>query len=181
MLQGHRVTLGRSPTNDVVLDHDGTISSLHAVLESYAGGWTLRDLGSRNGTYVDGTQLVTEQALRGGTEVRLGGTRIVFRSRTTPPSERTESGIVAPTLTPRERDVVRALCRPLFGSEMFRQPATVKDIAAALVVSDGAVKQHLGNLYDKFGIDPRQRSRLTLANEALRRGAVTPAELIRGD
>jgi pSer/pThr/pTyr-binding forkhead associated (FHA) protein len=179
MLRGERVTVGRAPSNDVVLDHDGTVSSLHAVLECYAGGWTLRDLGSRNGTLVGGTRIVAERALRGGDELRVGGTRIVFRrSAGTPPTERTVTGERAPQLTPRERDVVRALCRPLFGADAFRQPATVREIAAVLVVTEGAVKQHLGNLYDKFGLDPQQRGRLVLANEALRRGAVTPAELI---
>jgi hypothetical protein len=181
LLQGDRVTVGRAPSNDVVLDHDGTVSSLHAVLERYAGGWTLRDLGSRNGTLVGGERIVAERALRSGEDVRIGDTRIVFRqSAGTPPTERTVTGERAPQLTPRERDVVRALCRPLFGTDgaaPFRQPATVRQIAATLVVSEGAVKQHLGNLYDKFGLGA-ERGRLLLANEALRRGAVTPADLL---
>jgi DNA-binding NarL/FixJ family response regulator len=46
------------------------------------------------------------------------------------------------------------------------------------VVSEAAVKQHLAHLYDKFGIsDGGERRRVRLANEALRRGAVTIALL----
>jgi DNA-binding CsgD family transcriptional regulator len=47
-----------------------------------------------------------------------------------------------------------------------------------LVITQAAVKQHLANLYDKFGVaatDANRRARL--ANEALRRGAVSLTEL----
>ena len=53
-----------------------------------------------------------------------------------------------------------------------------KTIADELVITQAAVKQHLANLYDKFGVaatDANRRARL--ANEALRRGAVSLAEL----
>lgn len=60
----------------------------------------------------------------------------------------------------------------------FSEPASTRDIAAALVVSEAAVKQHLSNLYDKFGIfTGTDRRRVRLANEALRRGAVSLAEV----
>ena len=62
---------------------------------------------------------------------------------------------------------------------MFRAPASVRDIAGSLVVTDAAVKQHLGRLYDKFELDADRRNRLELANEALRRGAVSPGDLLR--
>ena len=61
---------------------------------------------------------------------------------------------------------------------MFTEPASTRAIADELVISQAAVKQHLANLYDKFGVasdDSNRRSRL--ANDALRRGAVSLAEL----
>jgi DNA-binding NarL/FixJ family response regulator len=61
---------------------------------------------------------------------------------------------------------------------MFTEPASTRTIADELVVSHAAVKQHLANLFDKFGIgtaDPNRR--LQLANSAIRRGAVTIADL----
>jgi DNA-binding NarL/FixJ family response regulator len=81
-------------------------------------------------------------------------------------------------LTARERDVLLALCRPLLDRDMFTEPAPTRAIAEELVITQAAVKQHLVNLYDKFGVaadEPNRRSRL--ANEALRRGAVSLAEL----
>ena len=57
-------------------------------------------------------------------------------------------------------------------------PPRPAHVAAALVVSEAAVKQHLLRLYDKFDLDPAStRRRVELANAALQRGAVTPAEL----
>ena len=46
-----------------------------------------------------------------------------------------------------------------------------------LYVTEAAVKQHLQNLYDKFSIPTEGDRRVRLANEALRRGAVTIAQL----
>ena len=48
-----------------------------------------------------------------------------------------------PELTRRERDVVVALCRPALDGEVFTEPATVREMAAELVVTDAAIKQHL--------------------------------------
>ena len=77
------------------------------------------------------------------------------------------------SITPRERDVLIALCRPLASNEPFPQPASSRAIAAELVVSEAAVKQHLLNLYDKFGVpDGTDNRRLQLASVAIRAGAV---------
>jgi tetratricopeptide (TPR) repeat protein len=80
----------------------------------------------------------------------------------------------APELTRRERDVLVALCRPLRDDEVFTSPASVHEIAAALVVTDAAVKQHLAHLYDKFEIrEAGAKRRLALAREAIRLGVVS--------
>jgi DNA-binding NarL/FixJ family response regulator len=74
--------------------------------------------------------------------------------------------------------VLVALCRPLLDRDMFTEPASTRAIADELVITQAAVKQHLANLYDKFGIqagDSHRRARL--ANEALRRGAVSMTQL----
>jgi DNA-binding NarL/FixJ family response regulator len=50
-------------------------------------------------------------------------------------------------------------------------------MARGLYVTEAAVKQHLQNLYDKFAIPAEGDRRVRLANEALRRGVVTLAQL----
>jgi class 3 adenylate cyclase len=89
------------------------------------------------------------------------------------------SGLEAtpPELTRRERDVLLALCRPALDFDVFTEPASVREIALSLVVTEAAVKQHLLHLYDKFGItETADRRRVRLAREAIRRGAVALAD-----
>jgi hypothetical protein len=83
----------------------------------------------------------------------------------------------APDLTRRERDTLVALCRPLLAADTFTEPASVREIAAELVVTEAAVKQHLSNLYSKFEIAKEARRRLLLANEAIRAGAISASDL----
>ena len=70
-----------------------------------------------------------------------------------------------------------ALCAPLADGDVFTEPSSVREIAAALQVSDAAVKQHLANLYDKFGVVEGDRRRSRLANAALDSAAVTVADI----
>ncbi len=79
-LDGDRLTLGRSPGCTLAFPADESMSRYHAELARASGGWSLRDVGSSNGTYVNGSRLQTEQLLRSGDEVSLGDTRLVFRS-----------------------------------------------------------------------------------------------------
>lgn len=82
-------------------------------------------------------------------------------------------------ITPRERDVLVALCRPAATPELFVEPASVREVAHALDVTEAAVKQHLLNLYDKFGIAlGEERRRVALARQALRSGVIGLAELV---
>jgi len=53
------VQIGQGPRNDIVLDDD-SVSTRHARLEFLDGGWMLTDLGSRNGTFVEGNRLAPE-------------------------------------------------------------------------------------------------------------------------
>jgi hypothetical protein len=62
--------VGRDPGCDVVLA-DGSVSRRHARIERRGAVWYLVDLGSANGTFVNGAR-VSEAALSGGAEVRFG-------------------------------------------------------------------------------------------------------------
>jgi DNA-binding CsgD family transcriptional regulator len=179
VLDAERLSVGKARSNDIVLDSDPTVSRMHAVLERFAGGWCVRDMAARNGTFVNGQRLLGDRQLRGGDEIRLGATRLVFMAEGLDPDEtETQAARSAPALTPRERDVLVALCLPLASGDLFTEPAPIRQIAESLVVTEAAVKQHLLHLYDKFGIysGPGTR-RVRLANEAIRRGAIGVGEL----
>ena len=179
MLAADRLTVGSDAGNDLAVPADRTVSRLHAVFERYPAGWCVRDLGSRNGTFVNRRRIFAEQVLRDADEIAIGGARFVYRvGEPAADGPETAAAQPLPELTRREREVLVQLCRPILGGDMFTEPASSREIAVALVVTDAAVKQHLAHLYDKFGIpadEPRRRIRL--ANEAIGRGAVTIADL----
>jgi pSer/pThr/pTyr-binding forkhead associated (FHA) protein len=73
-LSGLRI--GRSPDNDVILN-EPMVSRHHAEIVQREGVYGIRDLGSTNGTYVDGVR-VFERALQSGNRVRVGLAEFVF-------------------------------------------------------------------------------------------------------
>ncbi len=77
LIPGQTVTIGRAPTNQVVVKDD-RCSRAHAEIFLADGQWTLRDLDSRNGTAV-GNRLVSEDYhLKPGDVIRIGRSRIDF-------------------------------------------------------------------------------------------------------
>ena len=180
-LDRDRLSIGKDPSNDLPFDDDRTVSRLHAVLERFPAGWCITDLGSSNGTFVNGERVWATRRLRHGDEVRVGQARLVLRDVDDNAASVPDTVVGPPALTGRERDVLRILCRPLLARDLFTEPASVRDIATQLVISEAAVKQHLSNLYVKFGLnDGTSNRRSRLANEALRRAAVTLADLDPG-
>jgi pSer/pThr/pTyr-binding forkhead associated (FHA) protein len=174
-LDSERLTVGTLETNELIVPADG-VSRVHAAFERFGDTWTVRDLGSRNGTFVNGARIISEHALHPGDEILLGRLRLVFRG----PARGTETAAIsqAPALTQRERDVLVALCRPLLTGDAFTEPASTRAIAAELVVSEAAVKQHLSRLYVKFDVSAEsERRRAQLANAAVARGAVNLGDL----
>ena len=179
MLDSERMTVGTLESNDVVVHADG-VSRVHATFERFGDTWCVRDLGSRNGTFVNGGRIIGERALHSGDEILLGRLRLLFHG----PGRGTETASIAqpPPLTPRERDVLLALCRPLLTGDAFTEPASIRAIAAELVVSEAAVKQHLSRLYVKFDVGADgERKRVGLANAAVARGAIKPGDLRPAD
>jgi DNA-binding CsgD family transcriptional regulator len=178
-LEGERLTIGQATTNEVSLPFDRTVSRLHAALERVKSDWCVRDLGSRNGTFVNGERIWGERPLRSGDEIRVGSVQLVARIGDPGVDENVTVGAEpAPDLTRREREILLALCRPTVAGGVFREPASVRQIAAELVVTEAAVKQHLSRLYDKFQILEGEGRRARLANDAIRRGAVSTAALL---
>ena len=74
---GVRITLGRAPSNDIVL-HDERASRVHAEILSAPGGWLIRDLQSRNGTIVNGETVVSERPLVPGDLITVGLVQLQF-------------------------------------------------------------------------------------------------------
>lgn len=168
-------TVGRGNGVDVYLT-DPSVSRLHAELVRRGPYVYVTDMGlSRNGTRVNGRP-VARRVLADGDVVSFGAARCrvggLPREDLEPTVELRRSA--APELTRREIDVLTALCRPALTDEAFVTPATARDIARDLVVTEAAVKQHLLRLYQKFRIPEGTNRRTRLANEVIALGIVRP-------
>ena len=168
-------TIGRGGGVDVHLS-DPSVSRFHAEIIRRGPYAYVTDLGlSRNGTRVNG-RLVARRVLEDGDVLTFGNARCRVSGI---PAEDLSAEVElrrspSPELTRRELDVLTSLCRPALSDEAFVAPATAREIAADLVVTEAAVKQHLLRLYQKFRIPEGTNRRVRLANEVVSLGLVRP-------
>ncbi|HVU10692.1 MAG TPA: FHA domain-containing protein [Phototrophicaceae bacterium] len=108
------VTLGRDITNDIVIN-DPEVSRHHMRLTRGAGGFTVEDLGSTNGTFVNGQRLTGARPLRPGDMIGLGETVTLAYEMAAAPS-------VASDVAPDQQGgtMVNAAQR---GAQQYQQPA----------------------------------------------------------
>lgn len=76
-LEGSAASIGRASDCTVPIK-DRYLSRRHAEIVAADGGWMVKDLGSANGTYLNGTRLERDSLLKSGDRIRLGDTEIVF-------------------------------------------------------------------------------------------------------
>ncbi len=79
-LDSHPLTVGRGGNNDVPLSGDEYASSRHARFEARRDGVYDEDIGSTNGTFVNGIRLTRDRRLAPGDVVRVGETDLRFES-----------------------------------------------------------------------------------------------------
>ncbi|MEN9881970.1 MAG: hypothetical protein RI916_397 [Actinomycetota bacterium] len=78
LITSQGASIGRSSSSDVFLD-DVTVSRSHAKIESTSSGFSLKDSGSLNGTYVNNSS-VTEHVLHSGDQIQIGKFHLLFVS-----------------------------------------------------------------------------------------------------
>ncbi len=168
-------TIGRGHGVDVRLD-DPSVSRLHAEIIRRGPYIYIADLGlSRHGTRVNGRP-VARKVLDDGDVLSFGSARCKIEGIPTEElaAETELRRAAAPELTRRELDVLISLCRPALSDDAFVTPATAREIAVDLVVTEAAVKQHLLRLYQKFRVPEGPNRRPRLANEVIALGLVRP-------
>jgi pSer/pThr/pTyr-binding forkhead associated (FHA) protein len=178
-----RVTIGRRASSDVALEWDAGVSRLHAELIRVGADWLVCDEGiSHNGTFVGGERLHGRRRLRDGDVITIGETLIAYcapdpRSSSSP-TVTTQQPLAVTDLTPAQRRVLMALCRP-YRDAGYTVPASNRQIADELVVSVDTVKGTLGQLFETFGLEglPPNQKRATLAMQAIRTGVVSRRDL----
>jgi FHA domain len=174
-LHSNVTTVGRGSSVDIRL-RDPSVSKLHAEIICRGSYVYVADLGlSRNGTRVNGRP-AARRLLEDGDVLSFGSARcrVGGLAREDIAAEVELRKQAAPELTRREADVLNSLCRPALSDEAFVAPATAREIATDLVVTEAAVKQHLLRLYQKFRIAEGANRRTRLANEVVALGLVRP-------
>jgi pSer/pThr/pTyr-binding forkhead associated (FHA) protein len=182
--QPERITVGRRAGNDVTLDWDAQVSRVHATLCCLGGNeWVVNDDGlSHNGTWVNGERVTGDRRLRDGDMIAIGDTKLEYRapggdSQSAPTM--TAAGVQpGARLTPAQRRVLVALCRP-FKDSSYAAAASNQRIADELVVSVDAVKTNMRALFEIFGVEdlPQNQKRAALAQRALQSGAIQKRDL----
>ncbi len=178
--------VGRGEAAGLQLDWDEEVSALHAQIEVVGGECTLLDDGlSRNGSFVGEQRVHGRRLLRDGDTLRFGRTRVLFRRPGEGGGSAPEATVVATevpaaaTVSPGQRRVLVALCRPFKDGSSFATPPTNQAIAAELHLSVDAVKTHMRALFEKLGVEdlPQNRKRVALVERALQSGVVAPRDL----
>jgi pSer/pThr/pTyr-binding forkhead associated (FHA) protein len=181
--QAAQLTIGRAPGCDVCLAWDEGISRAHARLERLGkDAWMLVDDGlSRNGSIVNGQRLRHRRRLIDGDVLRFGATSVLYRA---PSFEAGRTLTLAASsaeieLSPAQRRVLVALCRPYRDGGDVATPASNREIADELVLSIEAVKTQLRALFEKFDVEPlaRDMKRTRLVQRAFETGAISRRDL----
>ena len=178
---GGRATIGRHAECDISLPWDREISRVHAFVERVGAEWTFIDDGrSRNGSFIDGGRVNSRRRLENGDRLCLGATVLVYHDpggRGSESTSRDSPQSSSVPLSPTQRRVLIALCRPLSDS-ISATPATNRQIADEVFLSVDAVKAHLRVLFEKFDLHelPQNEKRARLAATVLTRGALLPRD-----
>jgi pSer/pThr/pTyr-binding forkhead associated (FHA) protein len=177
------LTIGRRAGCDLRLPWDERVSGVHAGLELVGPDWTLVDDGlSRNGTFLNGERLSGRRRLRDGDTFVLGSTSLRFLNTSRGTTQLTTVGeqlVTAASLSPTQRQVVTALCRPYKHDDPYATPASNQKIADELFLSVDAVKTHLRLLFQKFQIEdlPQNQKRVKLVERVLGLGLISRKDL----
>lgn len=79
-LDSDRISLGRSSATELCYPDDSGLSRQHLVFERHGEEWTIRDLGSKNGTLLNGVRISAAQTLKSGDRVTAGHLILIFDS-----------------------------------------------------------------------------------------------------
>jgi pSer/pThr/pTyr-binding forkhead associated (FHA) protein len=140
------ISIGRDSANDVVVLNDSRVSRSHAEMRFQDGRWLLLDLGSRNGTIVNGRR-VRQHPLKGGDRIQCGENVFVFITVHDPNATDINQAVARnpSRLSKREREVV----------ELVAEGLTDREIGKRLFISTSTVRSHLDRVSEKTGFRRR--------------------------
>ncbi|MBX7222798.1 MAG: FHA domain-containing protein [Blastocatellia bacterium] len=116
----NRVSIGRAEQNKIVL-FDERASRSHAILERNGDGYTLTDLQSRNGTYLNGVEMKRggSRQLTDGDEIKIGNFRLVYKVGAEPKLDYDDNPLAGTFVLQSAADLLRPLST-VVGPDKFR-------------------------------------------------------------
>jgi pSer/pThr/pTyr-binding forkhead associated (FHA) protein len=177
------MSIGRDDGCDISLSWDAAVSRLHAQLDRIGPNWTLVDEGlSRNGTFLNGDRINGRRRLRDGDTIVLGDTSFRYHEPEGTSAQQTRiaaESVTILSLSPTQRQILTALCRPYRDDAPYATPASNQVIANELYLSVDAVKTHLRTLFHKFHIEdlPQNQKRAKLVERAFSLGLISRRDL----
>ena len=119
-LTGAETQIGKGPRNDIVIA-DPAVSTAHAMVRLEGSAYTISDIGSRNGTFVNGERVAESRQLSHGDVIGIGLSKITFRL-----SDHSETGAI-------EVDGVRAAVKAAMPPPLTEESLALAIVAAGLV------------------------------------------------
>lgn len=140
-LSGDEVTIGRAADATVSVP-DTSVSRKHALVRKTADGWAVSDLGSGNGTIVNGEQITDEQALSSDDVITLGDSEFQFVDGAGGGGEKADALAPSPRRPPvrtaRTGGGTPGRSRPVRTSRMSEDPAAVAKKRRRLIIIGGS-------------------------------------------
>src|SRR5437660_1472269 len=138
-LSAGRLTVGRAVSNSLAIKGDA-VSRAHVSVERIAGQYVLRDLGSSNGTLVNGERIIADRTMHPDDEITVGHTRIVFRGAADDLAEtlRIPDGTAVGL---GDRGTLIMLCRALATAGQPDEPITRRRLAESLSQSETQLEE----------------------------------------
>ena len=185
-------TIGKGPQNDITLA-DPAVSTSHAAIRFEAHGYTIVDLGSRNGTFVNDVKLEAPRALAHGDVIRMGRCSLTYRL-----AHASETAVLAPAAvaaivqSTQVRVTQEALASAVVAAGLSdeatikglrsRHPSggsLVKALVEELKISDGALRDLMSSKFSIPTVDVSlakldQGITAALSSSVLRDGLVFP-------
>jgi pSer/pThr/pTyr-binding forkhead associated (FHA) protein len=147
--------IGRNEDNDVVLESP-RVSRYHARVIWTGAEYRVEDLGSKNGTWLNGSRIETASHLKDGDTLQVGDVILVFEVQGFETMTMTEGASLPDGLTQREAEVL----------SLIASGRSNQEIAEGLVLSVRTVERHVSNVYSKIGA----KNRAEATSYALSRG-----------
>lgn len=160
---GPRNTLGRHPNNThQILDR--IVSKEHCHIERVDGGWQVRDLGSLNGTFLNGKK-IDKAMLSDGDELMIGSTRIVFEGAAS--AEASPEAAKAPSSQTASAQAATLVAEtPAQGAA---PPAQTRSVKSVTIAPGGMVQSHIRTKLAPLTDHSFLPERLVQDEESLRR------------